>query len=107
MKLDLRQQMDAFFDADLWMLSWGASVQRVRLYVPGVRSDQKADLSETLHGLVREKLIPQYRNQVDEADHYGNIETMIKMAGEKLGDILSGGRFKYSSAQKLLNLYLK
>ena len=32
---------------------------------------------------------------------------MIKVAGEEFGAILRGGRYRYSSAQKLLNLYLK
>ena len=99
--------MDAFFDDDLWMLSRGASVQRVKLYAPGIRPNQKVALSETLHRVVREQLIPRYRKRVDEDDHCANIEIMIKLAGEEFGAILHGGRYRYSSAQKLLNLYLK
>ena len=107
MQAQLRQRMDDFLDDNLWMLAWGASVQRVRLYARDVLPQQKTRFSDMLHNALRRELLPLYRSVVSEADHCAHIEYMKEKAENDGGSVLHKGRYRYSSAQKLLNLYLK
>ena len=67
--------MSAFLNDDLWLLSWGASVQRVRIYADGAPARERTELSKCLHKLANELVEDQYGKAVVEVRHCENIQS--------------------------------
>jgi hypothetical protein len=103
----VQMMMNVFLDDDLWLLSWNASVQRVRVYADGAPAREKTELSIGLHELAAGLVRNQYGRAVSEDQHCENIESLIKHANDRVGFILLERGYPYASAQKVLNLYLK
>ena len=105
--------MDAKLDyivRELWILAWGASVQRAKLYKGDIGSDSKpiSDFREKIIAYLSSHVIPQYRKTgIAEEQHYANIEEIIAYANRIDSQVLGQLGYKYGVAQKLLNLALK
>lgn len=100
-----------FIINELWILAWGASVQRAKLYGERVDSAQPSAATnrfreEVIEFLIK-KIIPQYVDGCTEEQHYENIDALIAHATRADPGILGEAGYKYGIAQKLLNLALK
>lgn len=94
---------------ELLILAWGASVQHVKLYKSGVKSNSR-EVRLFRGGIfehLRFTLVPSYKYQVPESEHYKNIDDLIDFANNAGTHILGKDGYKYGVAQKLLNLTLK
>jgi hypothetical protein len=102
-----------FLVGELWMLAWGASVQRANLYKRGYNSGTKPAsksgqrLSDHLFDYFLSEVILEYRNRVEEEQHYKHIDNLIVCANSAGSQVLGELGYKYGVAQKLLNLFLK
>jgi hypothetical protein len=101
-----------FVISELWILAWGASVQRAKLYGEKDPSDKKFKSAqnkfrEDIVSFLIGKIIPQYEKGCSEQQHYTNIEALIDYANKVNPGILGSSGYKYGIAQKLLNLALK
>lgn len=99
----------SYLVSELGILAWGASVQRANLYRRGINptSQQVRDFRRDVTGFIASELLPQYKSQIAEEQHYENIETLIHFAAEKGESVVGSEGYKYGVAQKLLNLALK
>jgi hypothetical protein len=107
-----RRPLDAKTDyliRELWTLAWGASVQRAKVYRPGIKPDSKAvkTFRRDVATYVASKLLPMYGKPCDENQHYNNIEALVTYATAAGRGVLSPAGYKFGVAQKLLNLCLK
>jgi hypothetical protein len=98
-----------FVTSELWILAWGASVQRAKLYKDGVNSNSNevSAFRESVIRFIIENILPQYIDGSTEEQHYKNIDDLIVHANEVDPGILNQSGYKYGVAQKLLNLALK
>lgn len=102
-------EKDEFIAGELGTMAWAASVQRARVYKPGVKPDSK-EVKAFRHDVathVATQLLPMYRTRCEEEQHYGNIEDLIVHASKAGANVLPPHAYKYGVAQKLLNLCLK
>jgi hypothetical protein len=98
-----------FLVRELWILAWGASVQRAKLYKKDIGSNSK-DINIFRNKIIdylSSKVIPKYKLGITEDQHYKNIENLITFANNINRGILTEAGYKYGVAQKLLNLILK
>lgn len=106
----MKEKQD-FLTSELWILAWGASVQRAKLYREKDSTDSSSNIQNTFREdvikFVTEKIIPQYVQGCSEEQHYANIESVIAHANKVNPGILGVEGYKYGVAQKLLNLALK
>jgi hypothetical protein len=101
------QNQSDFLQAEFWMASWGASVQRSRLYADRAGSvPARREFQLKMRSFVDGKLLPRYAGGCTEEDHYSNIGELEKTGSHHGADLLSN-RYPFGIAQKLLNLYLK
>jgi len=95
---------------ELWILAWGASVQRANLYRKGIEPGSKDTrlFREKLISYLSSQVIPAYREAgIKEEHHYTHIDDLVAY-GNGVGDkVLGQFGYKYGVAQKLLNLALK
>lgn len=107
---DMKEKIE-FLTNELWILAWGASVQRAKLFGEKADSDQSSVAVTTFRKniikFLTETIIPKYIEGCTEEQHYENIETLIAHANEVDPGILGAAGYKYGVAQKLLNLALK
>jgi hypothetical protein len=102
-----------FLLGELWMLAWGASVQRANLYKRGYSSETQPvlknaqRLSDHLFGYLLSEIIPNYTDELEEEQHYKHIDDLIACANSAGSRVLGELGYKYGVAQKLLNLFLK
>jgi hypothetical protein len=102
-----------FLIGEMWMLAWGASVQRAKLCrkgydsstAPTSKNDQR--LSDHLLDYLLDEVIPEYAVGVEEEQHYKHIDDLIVRANSAGSRVLGELGYKYGVAQKLLNLFLK
>lgn len=95
---------------ELWILAWNASVQRAHLYRSGIEpnSDHTRCFREMVIGYLSSQIIPMYdKVEVNEEQHYRNIDALVAYANSVGGKVLGELGYKYGIAQKLLNLVLK
>lgn len=94
---------------ELWILAWGASVQRAHLYKEGIghNSREVGDFRKCVIEYLSSKVLPQYNRLLDEPQHYRNIDGLIDFATRVGKTVLDKEGYKYGVAQKLLNLALK
>ena len=84
-----------FLIGEMWMLAWGASVQRAKLYRKGY--DRSAEptskngqrLSDHLFDSLLEEVIPEYAVGVEEEQHYKHIDDLIVRANSAGSQVLS------------------
>ena len=96
--------------SELWILAWNASVQHASLYKDGAWKNNRDEINIFKNKIVehlKENIIPQYKEEVEELRHCENIENLITYANSADTDVLGENRYKYGVAQKLLNLALK
>lgn len=92
---------------ELWILSWGASVQRANLFRQTASDEKKSKFRRAVIGYANKKLIPSYFSQVTEMTHISNI-SRLSAYGTKVGEnVLQKNGYKFGVAQKLINLQLK
>ena len=108
-----RNTQQEFLIGELWMLAWGASVQRAKLYRTGYNrstapaSTNSQRLSDHLFDYLLDNSIPEYAVGVEEEQHYKYIDDLIVRANSAGSQVLGDLGYKYGVAQKLLNLFLK
>lgn len=104
----MKEKME-FITSELWILAWGASVQRAKLYGEKSNSDSPSQTKfrDEVITFLTEQIIPQYVEGCTEEQHYANIDALIAYANTIDPGILGCSGYKYGVAQKLLNLALK
>ncbi len=96
-----------FIISELWILSWGASVQRAPLFAIGAGDPRRKVFRENIISFAENEIIPNYETAVSEEQHIANIQ-LLSDKGTIMGeDILRKDGYKIGVAQKLLNLQLK
>lgn len=103
-------KMRQYILSELWILAWGASVQHASLYKNGAWKNSRENINKFKIKVIKhlkDKIIPQYKEKVEELRHCENIENLINHANNVGKGILGENRYKYGVAQKLLNLALK
>jgi hypothetical protein len=79
----------------------------VEIYRRGTREQDRREFSFRCRAFIDAEVLPQYSSPVSERDHLSIIST-TRFAIENFGNgILSHDEYRYASAQKLVNLYLK
>jgi hypothetical protein len=98
-----------FIAGELWMLAWAASVQRAKVYKPGMKADSKdvKTFRRDVATYVATNLLPMYKTRCEEEQHYANIDKLIAHASKVGMAVLPPDGYKFGVAQKLLNLCLK
>lgn len=102
--MDSKQE---YLTNELWILSWGASVQRANLFQAGVRNKERQDFRQAVIEYLKQQLLPQYADRVPEGVHERNIIDLSEFGTSTEHDILEPEGYKIGVAQKLLNLHLK
>ena len=93
--------------SELWILVWGASVQRANLYNKNTTKAERDKFRIKVITYVSENIIPTYKKPVGEKEHCQNIVKVINYANQIDMGILGKNGYKYGVAQKMLNLALK
>ena len=95
----------AFVVDELWILAWGASVQRAHLY-----ADRNSSNNNRFNALIKnyvfDELLKYYVAGCTEEQHYACISQLVSY-GTQLGSTFLLKGYKYGVTQKLLNLALK
>lgn len=95
---------------ELWISAWNASVQHSSLYTNGAWRNNRDEINIFKNKVVeyiKENIIPQYKDKIEEMRHCENIKNLIAYANNADSGILGEHGYKYGIAQKLLNLALK
>lgn len=72
-----------YLERELWILAWNASVQRAAIYRKGARQTQREQINTFKNKIIahiRNSIIPQYKEAVDELHHCKNIRGLIDYA---------------------------
>lgn len=96
-----------YLTGELWILSWAASVQRARLFRPGVQEPVRRGFRVKVLNYAERELLPQYQEIVPERRHEQNIEHLAEFGSTIGKDVLDADGYRIGTAQKLLNLQLK
>jgi hypothetical protein len=98
-----------FIAGELWTMAWAASVQRAKVYKPGIKPDSEEvkAFRRDVATYVATALLPMYKTRCAEERHYGNIDALIAHASKVGAAVLPPHAYKFGVAQKLLNLCLK
>ncbi|TGM12741.1 hypothetical protein EHQ81_12680 [Leptospira selangorensis] len=98
---------EKFLINELFILAWGASVQRNLIYKKTASQVRRRKFQEDLKVFVIEELMPRYHKRVSDSKHISNLLSLVKESERKGVSILRGGEYKFGIAQKLLNTFLK
>jgi len=96
--------------SELWILAWNASVQRAEIFKEGAWKNERERIGKFKQQVIdylKKKIVPQYRETVEEHKHCENIRNLINCANTIDPSLLREAEYKYGVAQKLLNLALK
>ena len=96
-----------FLKSELWILSWGASVQRAGLFVENSSEYARLEFRRAVISFAEHEILPKYRSAVAEATHESNIVRLSNRGSELGGSVLLADGYRIGIAQKLLNLQLK
>jgi hypothetical protein len=96
-----------FLISELWILSWGASVQRADLFKPETDEANRRDFRNRVISFATDRILGAYESTVSESDHEANISLLSADGSEHGKAILGRHGYKVGVAQKLLNLQLK
>ena len=103
-----------FLHNEFYASAYSAAVARARVY--DAVNKKKPEFANNLASFKKEakpeviKMAENYGVVVSEGDHVKNIENLSDKFGElsrKYGGVFEDNHFRFGSAQKLLNLYLK
>src|SRR5579871_1682665 len=100
------EQQQRFLRDEFFSLTLMATVQRAKVYAPGVTDADKGKFQQGLRSCL-ERLEHSYGETVSEENHIGNIIALADRLSSEHGNVLAGRRFRIGTAQKALNLYLK
>jgi len=93
--------------SELWILTWGASVQRAKLFRRDASEPERREFREGMIKHFNEVIFPIYSSPVPEEDHNRRIERLSEF-GTQFGEpVLTEAGYKIGVAQKALNLALK
>lgn len=95
-----------FIKSELWYLSLSGAFQRNNVYAEDI-DDANGKKKETFKLKLKKSVIEiakNYINPIDDPEHIANIGDLVTTNQDV---ILKGGKLKFGTAQKLLNLYLK
>ncbi len=95
---------------ELWISAWNASVQHASLYKDSAWKNNRDEINifkNKVVGHIKENIIPQYKEKVEEQRHCENIKNLVAHANGADTGVLGKHLYKYGIAQKLLNLALK
>jgi hypothetical protein len=96
-----------FLVSELWILSWGASVQRASLFKPDTSEPDRRRFRDGIIAFATDRILEKYESAVSEAAHEANI-LLLSVHGTEVGSAVLGPQgYKIGVAQKLLNLQLK
>jgi|FLOH01.1.fsa_nt_gi hypothetical protein len=109
--MNTQELQNKFIDEEIWILTFGGAFQRAEIYKKDSLSDTerekvRAQFREKIKQYIREEIVPQYKNIIDENKHIQNIEKFSEWS-KSFSLILNGGYLKIGVSQKLINLYLK
>lgn len=104
MQMTLAQQV--FLKNEIWMLSFGGAFQRNTIYKEGVHEKERKAFRELLQLYVEDKILPTYKNTLDDKNHGAMIVAITEHATLHK-DVLNNDALNVGTAQKLLNLLLK
>jgi hypothetical protein len=96
-----------FLVSELWILSWGASVQRASLFKPGTSEFDRRRFRDRVIVFATDRILGAYASAVSEATHERNISLLSAYGTDEGKTILGPQGYKIGVAQKLLNLQLK
>jgi hypothetical protein len=99
-----------YLERELWILAWNASVQHAALYKNGAWQNQRDQIDRFRAKVIdhiKSRIIPQYKEAVEELRHCENIRGLIDYANGVDTAVLGKDGYKYGVAQKLVNLALK
>lgn len=96
-----------FIISELWILSWGASVQRAKLFVDGVLEAQRKRFRREIIEYADTELLPSYSVPVSDSEHCARIGALSEYGTSIGAGVLGPAGYKIGVAQKLLNLQLK
>jgi len=77
-----------------------------KVYSDGVGDAQRKQFRSELGSLMR-AAAKRYVQSVSDDEHFANIGDLAQTLTHRYGSILKDGRFRYGTAQKAFNLYLK
>ncbi len=97
---------EVFLKDELWMLSFGGSFQRNRVYNEGVGEKEREDFRKGLRIYIEDVIHPPYKKQVGDKFHGANIISIIDYS-RGFSKLLSNGELNVGTVQKILNLSLK
>ncbi len=104
--MDVQAAQQSFLRDEFHGLTLKATVQRARIYAPGLpegsHSGFQAGLRRALDVAARE-----YAHNVDEHLHVQRIANLADRISAEHSGVLREGRFRIGPAQKALNLFLK
>lgn len=95
-----------FLYSEFFTMTLMATVQRGKVYRPGLSEIERKPLQLTLQQCLTQ-ISERYKSVVTEEEHEQNIVNLAKDITTAHGAILSDGIFRIGSAQKALNLFLK
>ena len=95
-----------FLYSEFFTMTLMATVQRGKVYKPGLSEIERKPLQLTLQQQLT-RISERYKRAVTEEEHEENIKNLAKDISSAHSNILSEGRFRIGSAQKALNLFLK
>lgn len=96
-----------FIKNEFYILSWSASVQRIKTYKDNVKDSDKLKFKNKIINFLDTEIIPNYKNRVSEKDHLNNILNLKYKADNFKNNFLHENNFNIGKSQKLLNLSLK
>jgi len=99
-------EQSRFLHSEFFTMTLMATVQRGKVYRPGLSEVERKPLQQTLQRRLTQ-ISEQYKTTVTEEDHERNIVSLANDITAAHGDILSDSKFRIGSAQKALNLFLK
>lgn len=105
--VDINKVKFEFLSDELWVLSWGASVQRALKYNKGVATKDRAKFKQNIINYCSEHILPMYKQEVTEVQHKNNIEKICHYANELDNSSILAQNYNIGIAQKLLNMQLK
>lgn len=107
----IQELQNKFIDEEIWILTFGGAFQRAEIYKKDNLSDTEQEKTRTrfreeIKKYIRQEIVPQYKEIIDESKHIANIEKFTEWS-KNFSTILKGGYLKLGVSQKLINLYLK
>lgn len=96
-----------FLVSELWILSWGASVQRANLFVPETAEAARRQFRGSIIAFATTELLGNYESGIAESQHERNIQLLCAYGTDVGTGLLGPNGYKVGVAQKLLNLQLK